>query len=194
MKTFTRILVLMLLLPAVGCNDDDDSPEFFLFVENFEYSTGVWLSGPQPPNLQIDFPTYRYHEQTNMLEGDMDFELTKAIKLIYGSGVALGGDTGGGSASSLSEINDLPFERGVFTLHEIASDGSILLTCKDSLFTLAVNEKYIETKTYNDTIFFSGETLSGEESSDTCITQITDTRVISNFGFIPRENIQPWEW
>ncbi|WP_167605363.1 hypothetical protein [Maribellus sediminis] len=191
MKTFTRILVLMLLLPAVGCNDDDDSPEFFLFVENFEYSTGVLLSGPEPPILQIDYPTYRYHEQANILEGEIDFELNKHLKLIYGSGVTLSGTAGGGGASGLYEITELPFEKGVFTLHEIAPDGSISVTYRDSLFTLAVNEKFIYAKTTIDTVPFYAV---GSEEADTCITQTTTTRVISNFGFIPRENIQAWEW
>ena len=189
MKTLSRILFLLLLFPAVGCNDDEDSPGSFLFVENFESSNGVLLSGTEPPGLQIDFPTYRFNKETKVLDGHIDFAFTNNLKLIYGSGTGLSGTSGGGIAKDLSGITQLPLERGIFILQKVEPGGSIVVRFKDSLFTLAVDEEFIDTEIYIDTFPFVGE-----EGVDTCITEVTNTRTISNFGFIRKENIISRGW
>ncbi len=187
MKNFTRILILFILLPASSCifEDKDDCPYSYVFVEQFTTHSGVLLSGPEPPSLQIDFPMYQYNEGTKTLSGQMDFDITDDLKLIFGSGTCLSGTAGGGCASGLTGIYEIPFEQGLFKINKVENDGSIIGDYNGNEYTLAAGEEYSYSYSYQDTVDVDG--LSS-------ISEITSTLTISNFGFIEKENISTWEW
>lgn len=187
MKDYKLLLILILLLPAGACifNDDDDKPGSYLFIEQFTQTDGVLISGPEPPLLQIDFPTYRYDEDLKTLNGIIDFELNKDLRFIYGGGTCLSGTAGNGCATGLTGVYDIPYENETFELLKIEENGTIRFIYEDDVFSLAANDKHVVLHSYMDTI-----DVDGIKS----ISEITTTLTISNCGFISSEDVISWEW
>ncbi len=187
MKNYKLFLLLFLLLSLGACifDNDDNEPKTYLFVESYTEVDGVLVSGPEPPSLQIDFPTYRYDEELKTLNGIIDFEINDELKLIYGRGTCLTGTAGGGCASGLDGVYEIPFEHGSFELLKIEEDGTIRFIYDDDVFSLGVNEKHVLVNLYMDTTDVDGTNS---------ISEITSTHTLSNYGFINKEDIILWEW
>ena len=187
MKNYKLLFILILLLPLGACifDNDDDEPRSYLFVEDFTQVDGVLISGPEPPSLQIDFPTYRYDEDLHTLNGIIDFKINKDFKFIFGGGECLSGTSGEGCASGLTGVSEIPFEYDSFEVLKIEDDGTIRFIYEDEVFSLAVNEEHAVVTSYMDTTDVDGENS---------ISEITSTHTISNFGFIDEEDIIQWEW
>ncbi|WP_303921538.1 hypothetical protein [Draconibacterium sediminis] len=187
MKNIKLLFTLLFLLPLGACifNNDDDELHLYLFVENSTETDGVLISGPEPPVIQIDFPTYRYDEEMKTLNGIIDFEINRNLKLIYGSGACLTGTAGAGCASGLEGVYEIPFEHGLFELLKIEDDGTIRFIYKDEVFSLRVNEQHTEVMSRMDTVEVEGVNS---------ISEITRTKTISNYGFLEKGDISSWEW
>ncbi|MDX8338851.1 hypothetical protein SLH46_06640 [Draconibacterium sp. IB214405] len=187
MKNSKLLLLLLFLLPLGACifDNDDIDEKTYLFIERYTDVDGVLVSGPEPPSLQIDFPTYRYDEDLKTLNGIIDFEINDELKFIYGGGTCLTGTAGGGCASGLTGVYAVPFEHESFELLKIEEDGTIRFIYDDDVFSLGVNEKHVVVTSYMDTTDVDGTNS---------ISEITSTHTISNFGFINKEDIILWEW
>ena len=187
MKNYKLLFILPLLLLLGSCifDNDDDEPKSYLFIESFTETDGVLISGPEPPALQIDFPTYRYDEDLHTLNGIIDFQLNKNLKFILGGGECLSGTAGSGCASGLSGVNEIPFEHSSFEVLKIEDDGTIRFIYDDEVYSLAVYEERSVVTSYMDTTDVDGVNS---------ISEITSTHTISNFGFIDEEDILSWEW
>ncbi|WP_163324462.1 hypothetical protein [Draconibacterium mangrovi] len=187
MRNYKLLFILILILPLGACifDNDDDGPMFYLFVEGYTEVDGVLISGPEPPVLHIDFPTYRYNEDLHTLNGIIDFEMNKDLKFIYGGGTCLTGTAGAGCATGLTGVYEIPFKHAAFELLKIETDGTIRFIYDDEVFSLAVNEEHAVLTSSIDTSDVNG-VIS--------ISEITSTHTISNFGFIEEEDIIPWEW
>lgn len=186
MKEYKLLLILILILPAGACifNNDDDESMSYLFIEQFTQTNGVLVSGPEPPSLQIDFPTYSYNEGLKTLNGIIDFEINKNLKFVYGSGTCLSGTAGGGCAAGLNGVYEIPFDHGSFEILKIEESGTMQYIYKDEVFSLDVNDEHVVVTTYMDTTDVDGVNS---------ISEITSTRTISNFGFIEEEDIVSWK-
>lgn len=187
MSKNTKFFVLFLVLALNACifNNDDDKPKSYLFVEQFTQTDGVLISGPEPPSMQIDFPTYRYDSGLRTLNGIIDFEINKDLRFIYGSGTCLSGTAGGGCGTGLTGVYEIPFEQGAFEMLKIEDDGTIRFIYEDEVFSLGVNDEHAVVTSYMDTTDMDGVNS---------ISEITSTLTISNFGFINEEDVVPWEW
>lgn len=148
-----------------------------LFIEHFTTTHGTRISGDCNP-LQIDFPTYFYNSRSGYLTGRLQQPLTDSTKIIFGEGVSLQGDAGGGIASGLQLASSIPFtSNGAVKIDSISSNGTITITYKGRTILLASGESWNADTTYI-------------EVNESCSTTTVKKDRISNFGYIPFSHIK----
>jgi hypothetical protein len=181
----SKILGIVLLLLFCACNNEPIQNNSILFIEQHKITNGVLLSGPEPPLIMVDFPTYIFNKENNTLEGLIDFEITAELKLIYGSGGCLTGTAGGGCSTGLIAGYSFPFSHGAF---ELPSNNSLQkITCfyKGEKIELLPGEMWSKIEVRIDTIEVDGE-LS--------INEITTTDNLIFHGILENSDVIPWEW
>lgn len=202
MKFLSMIFFLFLFIWFFGCDINEEPEEGaikYLFVEHHIRKHGVLLSGPQPPLLQIDFPTYILNTDSAILTGMIDFKIDDNLKIIFGSGTCLSGTAGGGCGTVLSGVYSLPFkrempkkdekgkivseylQRGKFEILKLHEKGKIDFEYYNTVNALNAGEEWIKEIIYNDTIAVN------EKQS---ISKIKVTERIINFGFIESSKIR----
>jgi hypothetical protein len=144
----TILLGIFCMVAVFSCKNDEDSPVIgnknFIFLEHWKNTRGELIEGDYTGGPTIDFPGYRFDKTTQILEGEADFKMSKSLIMILGQGASLSGVAGGGAASGLYGIYDLPFKDGNLMVEEIMADGTIRIQYKDSLITLRSKEEWIE--------------------------------------------------
>ena len=187
-KYFPIQLFLLIIIAFVSCSKSGNEiidTDKCIFIDEHTNVHGTLLSGPRPPLISVDFPTYSFNINTGELTGIIDFDLTPSLKIIYGSGASFSGTAGSGSATGLKGVYSIPYKEGIFEITEYDSDGKIKINYKDSVLFLAAGEKWVIETNYNDT------TREGNEIS---ISKITSTTKIENFGIINKSNIVVEKW
>ena len=190
MKTqYPTLLILLSYFILFSCNKKEDieiiESDNYIFIEQHSNDHGEHISGPQPPLLQIDFPTYSYDFKTKTLNGIIDFEINSDLKLVYGSGTCLSGTAGSGCGTGLSGVYEIPYERGNFELLKVDTDGSVIVIYKDEVIDIQSGEEWkVETVRMDTT----------EVDGQMSISEITHTDRISNFGVLKKADIISWEW
>lgn len=173
-------------LLSISCSNEEENPNGkYLFIEQHRHSHGELISGPQPPILQIDFPTYSFDPDSGILHGIINFNIDNRLEVIFGSGTCLDGTAGGGCGTGLTGIYSIPFVKGDFELLKTDETGRIVFEYKNEVFSLEAGEEWNSVKTYFDTITHNGAVS---------ISEITDSEKITNFGFIENKNVRKWEW
>lgn len=134
-----------MLSALLGCSSGSDSSHFPV-LEELDFARGliffeqwIYIEGKgefSPSYLSIDFPTYSFSEEEDILVsfnkafGSEEGKITlQTADLIIGEGSSLSGSAGRGTASGLQEIKDLPFttEYQLLSIQEMRKDGSLLL-------------------------------------------------------------------
>ncbi|MGE0019623.1 MAG: hypothetical protein AB7S72_08160 [Draconibacterium sp.] len=179
------LLTLFIGFTSCDLNGEPEGTGSYLFVEHHIHTHGDLLSGPEPPSLQIDFPTYRFDVDSGILDGIIDFDIDNNLKIIFGSGGCLSGTAGGGCGTGLNGITSIPFKRGSFEILKMDDDGKIVFEYDDEVYALNAGGEWESEVSYNDTV-----DLDGVKS----ISRITETDRITNFGFIEKSKIRKWEW
>lgn len=186
MKVLFRVIaVLYLIFPSSCTKEDDPLLDQYLFLEQHTTISGELMTGPEPPQMQIDFPTYTFHEETGILDGIIDFSTGDDLKIIYGSGACLTGTAGGGCATGLTGIYEIPFERDGFELLKLDESGEIVFIYNGEVQNLLPGEDWISTFTELDTVMVDGQMS---------ISMITYNERVTNFGFQEKSNIEKWDW
>lgn len=187
MKFWSNIFFLILFIGFTGCdlNGEPEDAGSYLFVEHHIHTHGDLLSGPEPPLLQIDFPTYSFDVDSGILTGIVIFDINSNLKIIFGSGSCLSGTAGGGCGTGLSGINAIPFQRGNFEILKMDDDGKIVFEYDDEVHALNAGEEWKTELSYNDTV-----NVEGIKS----ISKITETDRITNFGYLDKSKIRKWQW
>ncbi|MFQ6087766.1 MAG: hypothetical protein ACE5K0_02545 [Candidatus Methanofastidiosia archaeon] len=149
----------------------------YLFIEFWKHTEGELLEGERVL-MMIDFPTYIFNEEERVLEGMMDFELDDSLLAIFGIGQSLGGDAGGGAASMLYPIYEIPFERNELRILEIRKErvvfqfmGEMIILKSQESFEMVLEE--IKTEDWGK-------------------MRYKTTFRIKNYGFLKEENIKKW--
>lgn len=183
-----KLFLLFFAIIIISCseNDDYDSAKNIVFLEQHKQTNRTLLSGPEPPIIQIDFPTYNFDISTRTLNGVTEFDLNNNLKLIYGSGECLSGFAGGGCGTGLSGIYEVPYQRGNFELLKVDDDGSVVFLYDDEAISLAPGEIWINEITSYDTTFW--------ENGNQSIVELSESNRITNFGLIEKDNIISWSW
>jgi len=186
MRVLFRIITVLFLFISGSCNKEEYRPSVdqYLFLEQNTSISGELVSGPEPPELQIDFPTYDFNKETGILEGIITFTIDDNLKMIYGSGTCLSGTAGGGCGTGLTGINRVPFESYNFELLKMDEAGNVVFKYKGGLYDLKAGEEWTNQTSNLDTM-----TIGNELS----ISAITTTETISNFGFQNKSKIQNWQ-
>lgn len=186
MKFRSFIFFLTLFIGFTGCdlNGNPEDSDNYLFVEHHIHTHGDLLSGPEPPLLQIDFPTYSFDIDSAILSGIINFEIDNNLKIIFGSGGCLSGMAGGGCGTGLSGINVIPFQRGIFEILKMDTDGKIVFEYNNEVHALNVGEEWKTELSYNDTV-----NMGGINS----ISKMTETDRITNFGYLDKSKIRKWQ-
>jgi len=91
--------------------------EKHLFIEVWEHQDGKIISG-KAHKMMIDFPTY--HLENSTLKSMTPFDVNPSSLLILGKGSSLSGDMGGGAASGLHAIKELPYLVGSYSCINIS--------------------------------------------------------------------------
>lgn len=187
MKFRSIIFNLTLFIGFTSCDltDKPEGDDSYVFVEHHIHTHGDLLSGPEPPLLQIDFPTYRFDADSGILDGIIDFDIDGNLKIIFGSGSCLSGTAGGGCGTGLSGINTIPFQRGNFEILKMDTDGKIVFEYDNEVHALNAGEEWKMELFYNDTVNMDGSMS---------ISKITKTDRISNFGYLEKSKIRKWQW
>lgn len=140
-----------------------------LFLEVWRDVSGKVLEG-EPRKLMIDFPTYKFDEETGELSGITNFDINRSHLLVVGLGESLSGDAGGGVSSHLVAIDDLPCDIEGIRITAI-SNGKITLEYMGQEISLAPGEKWTNT---SKSIQSFGETRM----------KIIETITITNHGYV----------
>lgn len=187
MRVVIGLATVLLLLGSISCNKEvnDPSLEQYLFLEQHTVVSGVLISGPEPPSLQIDFPTYKFHEESGQLDGIFNFSVDDNLKMIYGSGTSLTGTAGGGAATGLAGVYEIPYVRGSFELLKLDDAGNVVFMYNDEVHNLKPGEEWTDESTRLDTVMVDNEIS---------ISEITTNERITNFGLQDKANIQKWDW
>lgn len=162
-----------------------DPADNYVFIEQHTHDHGEVISGPAPPLITIDFPTYNFNSETKELTGIIDFSISDELKIIYGSGGCLSGAAGEGCGTGLDAVYGIPFEKGSFEVLKLEQDGSIIALFLDAVIDLGPGEDWTEEITFKDSVIVEGQ-LS--------ITRVTRTNRISNHGILKKSDIIIWEW
>jgi hypothetical protein len=183
----SSFLILLIIFITISCDKETDevSSANHLFIEQHRHSHGELISGPEPPSIQIDFPTYSFDPDSGKLHGIINFNIDNSLEVIFGSGTCLTGTAGGGCGTGLTGIYKVPFTKGNFELLKFDETGRIVFEYKSEVYSLNAGEEWTSVKTYFDTTNYNG-LIS--------ISKITDTDRITNFGFIESQNISEWVW
>jgi len=94
----------------------------YLFLEVWTDENGTVLDGT-PIRMMIDFPTYFIRD--SVLETMSPIKTGAETEAVIGIGSSLSGDLGGGAASSLYPIDQLPYEADGVKVTEIRGDVAI---------------------------------------------------------------------
>ncbi len=181
-----NISLLILLTSLFACNKDEDpSNDFYIFVEQHSEVHGELISGPEPPLLQIDFPTYFFAVDSGILRGVIDFNIENGLKLIYGSGGCLTGTAGGGCATGLTGVYEIPYQKEDFELLKLDDKGNIVFTYKGEAHNLDAGKEWVLETTRMDTVDVEGQMS---------ISKITETNRITNYGLLNKSDISVWVW
>jgi len=150
-----------------------------LFIEQHTNTDGRIIAGDYPFTF-IDFPTYFFDEEERTLKGSIDFDVDDVVA-IYGSGRSLSGDAGSGAATSLWPIYSIPAEAGGDRITRLWDDGKVAVEHAGKLIILKPGETWKNTTVE--------ETTGGY---NTGLIELTVTDIITNHGFIEKEDVGVW--
>ncbi len=167
------------LRPAVDfVSGENRMPEGeYLFVEYFTWNDGVSTGDASCPGGFIDFPGYEYtDDMLTVFRGIVDNGSSIGFA---GHGSTNQGAMGGGTASQVVPIQELPFAfpSGGPIVHSADSDGTIVAEIAGSPFYLAPGEAW--------------EARLETDPSPGC--HATSVTRFTNFGLLPREAIDGLE-
>jgi hypothetical protein len=155
------------------------SGEKHLFVEVWEHQDGKVISG-NAYMMMIDFPTYRLKNST--LKSMIHFETDPLSKAVLGKGSSLSGDLGGGAASSLSSVKELPYLIGNYSGFRI----SVMQVEGDNV-TLDLSGRHMVLEPGES---WKRETTENQQIKDSLI-RVTTTLTIWNHGQVILESPKP---
>lgn len=188
------LVVLSLVLLSAGCVKyaplaDEDRwtipPSQYVFIDRHVSQSGEVINGSCTGGLMIDFPTYSFNRDTKELSGisTHSLEVNNTLKIIYGDGMSLGGDLGGGAATGLIPVYALPFEEGSVIIRGVSPDGLAILAAGNETIALPAGETWTNTSVTTGSDPFAG-------SDSTCTIRITRTETIYNAGIVDKSLIR----
>lgn len=149
--------------------------EKYPFIEIWNTTTGYSSRGECPGAAMIDFPAYFFtNGELDLFAGLVNLDASKDMIGFIGFGDSNEGAMGGGIASSLHVIQQLPFEMGGNSIQSILEDGTLALQVSDGqVYWLYPGQARIEYSEYDP----------DAECHVIVVSRLT------NFGLLDGENI-----
>jgi len=132
----------------------------------------------------IDFATYLFNEETGVLRTGY-FEMPDNFKVAVGVGHSLGGDAGGGVASTIWWVSSIPSEDvggSNLSITNLDANGSVSLTYRGENIILRSGEEW-------ENVTTGIEEVSLELSED-YLMEYETTVTIKNYGFQDKDKIE----
>jgi hypothetical protein len=155
------------------------STDEYVFIDHHIHTGGVLIAGTYQ-ELMIDFPTYQFDQGTGTLEGSIGFEIDEGLKAIYGSGSSLSGCAGGGAATRLTGVYEVPYEHNGFTIERIEPDGTAHIEYDGESIVLASGEEWVKEYSRIEILPPFG------------VGRLTTTDEIVNYGILDKSGIEEW--
>lgn len=155
----------------------------YVFIDHHVSRSGDVVSGTCSGGMMIDFPMYSFNRETQELSGmsTRDLVINDSLKVVYGDGISLGGALGGGAATGLTAVYDLPLVKNGVTIRSIAPGGLASLAAANATFSLPPGETWT-----NVTVIETNDFPGGD---GTCRVRITRTETIYNGGVVEKSRI-----
>jgi len=153
-------------------------PNKYVFIDHHIHTYGELIEGSYP-SLMVDFPTYNFNKETGSLSGMINFDINETLKAVYGDGLSLSGAAGGGAATGLSGVYELPYEKGGITILKIDSDGTAYIVYKGVSIILKNDEEWVNI-------------TSRVDIQETGKAKLTETDKIVNYGILDKSKIEKW--
>jgi hypothetical protein len=167
------------LVNAITAPGNDSSGERHLFIEVWEHQDGKIISGTAY-KMMIDFPTYSLENST--LRSAVPIEIDPSASAILGRGSSLSGDVGGGAASGISSIKEVPYLLGNYSRLNIS-----ITQIKGDNVTFDLSGRQI--------VLEPGESWNRERSElqqiQDSLIKVTTTLTIWNHGLVNLETPNP---
>ena len=151
----------------------------YVFIDHHIHTHGELIAGVYG-EMMIDFPTYRFHQDTGTLEGIIGFEIDEELKVIFGGGSSLSGCAGGGAATRLTGIYEVPYEHNGFKIVRIGPDGTTNLEYEGESIVLTSGEEWVKEESRFDVQPPFG------------LARLTTTDKIVNYGILDKSGIEEW--
>lgn len=76
--------ILLIIFITTSCNNETDeiSSANHLSIKQHKHSQGELVSGPEPPQIQIDFPTCSFAPDSGKLYGIINFNIDNNFEVI----------------------------------------------------------------------------------------------------------------
>ena len=152
-KNFQILIILIaglfltvLSVPCVSAQSLHE--EKYIFIEKFTMISGTSDQG----YLLIDFPTYYYNTTAQTLTSQISVNLFPQTQVVYGAGLSLGGDVGGGISSQLYFYDNL-VEPDTFSAD---TNGTVQFNHDGTWLTLGPGQTWTETIETNEYFGFTG--------------------------------------
>jgi hypothetical protein len=155
------------------------STDEYVFIDHHIHTHGDLIMGAYQ-ELMIDFPTYQFDQEAGTLMGSIDFEIDEELKVIFGSGSSLSCCAGGGAATRLTGVYEVPYERDGFTIERIEPDGTAYIEYDGESIVLASGEEWVKEESRFDTQPPLG------------VARLTTTDKIVNYGILDKSGIEEW--
>ena len=197
-KTSVGLIAIIAIIVAVifaGCTEEAPTPtpttnlspspapwiilpNKYVFIDHHIHTYGELIEGSYP-SLMVDFPTYNFNKETGSLSGMINFDINETLKAVYGGGISLSGAAGGGAATGLSGVYELPYEKGGITILKIDSDGTAYIVYKGVSIILKNDEEWVNI-------------TSRVDIQETGKAKLTETDKIVNYGILDKSKIEKW--
>lgn len=142
----------------------------YIFLEVWTHEHGEAISG-NPALVMIDFPTY-YLENSSLVS-IFPIELDPSADVIVGVGSSLSGDIGGGAASILYQVTELPYNVDNLTILSM-DDDKIIADYSGERLTLGSGESW---KNVTEEI----------QTNEWGVLKVAITRTVKNHGKVRLE-------
>jgi len=179
------VIATISLFIVSGCEKNQDEWEITsdkcVFIEHFSHTDGELIEGNYREGSGYDVPTFSFDSTTGVLSGNINFQINKSLKLVFGNGRGSSGVAGTGVSTMLFGIYKLPFENGNFKITNVEANGTIYLRYNDSTIVLKRNEEWTRISSFIDIQNNAGEIAKAK---------LTSTDRIVNYGIIEKSNIK----
>jgi len=163
------ILSMLYMTDGLIASDSLPSREH-LFIEFWEHQDGKLING-KAYKMMIDFPTYSLENGSLTSIGPID--VGPAAMAIFGTGSSLSGDMGGGAASGLVTVTELPYFIGSYFSLNISITQIV-----GEIVTLDLSGRQMRLEPGES---WKKERTDTEEIQDS-LMKVTTTLTVSNHG------------